>query len=1177
MKKLLLLICLVLTTFQTFNLNAQETIAFQSFEEAATDTWNFTPDPATYDVGGDVWARKMSLSSINPTDGSFFWGMQDLENPNGGGAFDHTLTFSNTDISGFTDVILTFDYHTIGYEASDRIAYTLVIDGSSQSEIVLMDDTGGNPVTITRNISNDFPTANSVGIIISANQNGGSDYAGVDNFELVGTAGSAPEPQINNITQSPMVGNVTSSDAVSVSADVTDDVNVATVELNWGTTSGMLTNTIVMSAPVMSDTYTTNTPIPAQADGTTVYYEIVATDSDIPTANSTTSPEQSYTVDDPLVLNTDLFQNFDGETPSWPFSSDTPFFGDPSGTGFLGVFDSDDISDLDNPCLMDNVLAENDLDSPGGTSGEARITFEEVDISANTGVNLSFDYQVVGYNANADDVQYVLILDGVAQSPVFVHNGGVDPDDSEGSISVAIDDAINTVSLQIVIENNGGTGYSGFDNFRLSDDTAAEYFTYTMADGWLPRSPDDATTPATSGSKIKVVSGNSTVAGNFDALDIFVAEGATFESQGDINLNGDLIISGSSTFNNMLLVGANGHEFLTNSAIGTINMNVLALDGGTSQALEISAGLSSVRILGGLIPNDGTITTNDNLTFASESGKTGVIGITTPTSIVGQVTVERFIPQGKRAFRLLTAPVNGAGTIRSNWQEGVNNSDVGIANNLNPNPGFGTHITGGSDELNTATAAEANAAGFDVTATNNPSMYTVNEQAVVAAYEAVENTNATNLSLGEGYLMLVRGNRSTDLSTNNPDHSATTLRATGTLELGDYTFTDLNPGTDNLAMGNGSSLIGNPYQSAVNMENALDGSTGIEQEFYHVFDATIGTRGAFVTVMFGAVIDGSGDTTNYTFDSSAGNMGDPATTDATRFLQPGQAAFINSEVPGIPPAAPSFTLTQASKVGLTQVNDGTFFTSSQNERMSNVDIELLEPSRINIALFNAEDLANEQGPIDAFTVRFAEEYDNALDSFDARKAYNLDENMATIVDEKLVSIQSHAMPVESDEIAISMLQYRSSNYAFRVATSGLNNVTPYLKDNYLGTLTELPNEGTTFVNFTVDNSDDASIAEDRFSIVFADEVLGNEDFTTNSFTVYPNPVLGNEFKVSFGSQSNDRAQITLVNLLGQIVLQEEFSTQNGSHTINVDGLQSGVYLVNITLDGNTTTKRIIKN
>src|SRR5690606_33193767 len=107
--------------------------------------------------------------------------------------------------------------------------------------------------------------------------------------------GNSP-PFITNISPTPP--SVTSTDAVSVSAEVTDTDGVASVSLNWGTSSGNLTNTIAMS-PGTGNLYTTISDIPAHPNTTTIYYQITATDSNASAATNTTG-ELNYTVQDPL-------------------------------------------------------------------------------------------------------------------------------------------------------------------------------------------------------------------------------------------------------------------------------------------------------------------------------------------------------------------------------------------------------------------------------------------------------------------------------------------------------------------------------------------------------------------------------------------------------------------------------------------------------------------------------------------------------------------------------------------------------------------------------------------------------------------------------------------------------------------------------------------------------------
>ncbi len=71
------------------------------------------------------------------------------------------------------------------------------------------------------------------------------------------------------------------------------------------------------------DTYITNADIPAQADGTAVYYVVFAEDVDGETA---TSAEQSYTVNDPATTTLPYAEAFDtdlGDAYTFSVSGDT--------------------------------------------------------------------------------------------------------------------------------------------------------------------------------------------------------------------------------------------------------------------------------------------------------------------------------------------------------------------------------------------------------------------------------------------------------------------------------------------------------------------------------------------------------------------------------------------------------------------------------------------------------------------------------------------------------------------------------------------------------------------------------------------------------------------------------------------------------------------------------------
>ncbi len=159
-------------------------------------------------------------------------------------------------------------------------------------------------------------------------------------------------------------------------------------------------------------------------------------------------------------------QDFDGATPDWSYSSDVPFF-DNGNDGFFGI--QSPFTPLEYANLQDSVLFENDLDDEGdnGTSGFANVTFDPVDVSAFTGVVVTFDFDIEGYNANNDEAHYEIFLDGVGQGQVTLQDGMDPGDDAEGTVTENIPDGTNTVGVVISIRNNGASGYSGFDNFKV--------------------------------------------------------------------------------------------------------------------------------------------------------------------------------------------------------------------------------------------------------------------------------------------------------------------------------------------------------------------------------------------------------------------------------------------------------------------------------------------------------------------------------------------------------------------------------------------------------------------------------------------------------------------------------------------------------------------------------------
>ncbi|MCF7886144.1 MAG: lamin tail domain-containing protein [Candidatus Marinimicrobia bacterium] len=163
-------------------------------------------------------------------------------------------------------------------------------------------------------------------------------------------------------------------------------------------------------------------------------------------------------------------QDFDGGTPSWEYTSDVAFFDHGWGSnGFLGMINISNASPLDYSVFSDSLLGENDLDDEGenGTADFATFDFVDIDISSYDNISLLFDWQIIGYNASNDDAKYELFYDSISQGEVFLIEGGNDPEDSSGSININIPGDVNEIGLHLMIRNDGVSGYSGFDNFRV--------------------------------------------------------------------------------------------------------------------------------------------------------------------------------------------------------------------------------------------------------------------------------------------------------------------------------------------------------------------------------------------------------------------------------------------------------------------------------------------------------------------------------------------------------------------------------------------------------------------------------------------------------------------------------------------------------------------------------------
>ncbi len=128
-------------------------------------------------------------------------------------------------------------------------------------------------------------------------------------------------------------------------------------------------------------------------------------------------------------------------------------------------------------------------------------------------------------------------------------------------------------------------------------------------------------------------------------------------------------------------------------------------------------------------------------------------------------------------------------------------------------------------------------------------------------------------------------------------------------------------------------------------------------------------------------------------------------------------------------------------------------------------------------------------------------------------------------------------------------------YSDEVQTTTIPNI------NMLGDVTVILNNPS--------STSDRVIFED-LSWTCLQTTLNQESFYLKELKIYPNPIRGNYFKVS----TNTNLNFEIYNLLGESVQKGHISSTN--QTINTSRIESGVYLLQLSSEFKTITKKIIK-
>ncbi|AFU67220.1 secreted ice-binding cell surface protein (Por secretion system C-terminal sorting domain) [Psychroflexus torquis ATCC 700755] len=608
----------------------------------------------------------------------------------------------------------------------------------------------------------------------------------------------------------------------------------------------------------------------------------------------------------------------------------------------------------------------------------------------------------------------------------------------------------------------------------------------------------------------------------------------TNESQ--IDVYGDFQNNGTYNPGNSTLAfkGDEIQNFSTNNTISVYNLTI-----DNDNSLNLLSGnvdvFNSLNLTtGDLITNyDHTIPGNNLVTFKSSATNTAIISeIKNSNTVVGEVMIERYIPMRNRAFRFMTTSVTTTTSIKDNWQEGVNNTVNDYEQNLNPNTGYGTHITGSTTGDN----------GFDATFTGNPSLFEWESQN--GSWSTISNTNENTLEAGKAYGILLRGDRNTNIYSNNSVVGGDTrLRSLGTILTGDMNIDDdLNPNSEGFA------LIGNPYQAEVDMKATLaNSSTHLGKRFYYAYKPNIGDRGGYVTV------DLDSEPVEYIPEVSSNNN---TNSEKFRFLQVNQAVFVKTDENLQPNEVPSLTFKEEFKTDQTSTNE--VFRVNSN-------------SKIDLNIFSISN--NEL--MDGVRFKFDTTYDEEAGPDDALKFWNDDETIGIQSDGKYLAIEKRPFPKDEDVFSFWIGNYRDADYIMNVEVENMPDYDVFLRDTYTEEDHQL-NEGENDIAFSIDSSIPASVNSDRFKIRFEQITLGtSKNEMTASSQLYPNPSNSGFAYLKHNPDFNNELKVSVFNMVGQNIEIPKDRISSSELKLNTSSLNSGIYLVKLTYQTQTTTHKLI--
>lgn len=524
------------------------------------------------------------------------------------------------------------------------------------------------------------------------------------------------------------------------------------------------------------------------------------------------------------------------------------------------------------------------------------------------------------------------------------------------------------------------------------------------------------------------------------------------------------------------------------------------------------------------VPAAVTFNTGGIITLVSTIDHTArVAALTNKPTINGNVTVERYLTNQGRKWRLITAPLKGNtnNSVFYNWQ----NNGTFIS-------GYGTDIWGPNGNPASNGLQQILNSSHSLRRFNNSSNNWTN---ITNSFTETLFTDKIN----KGFLIFAThpyGEATDGQGYVNPNYPqiTTTLKATGNLITGDVNYTDVPA--------SGFYIVGNPYASPIDFKTVLNdaANSGIDKKIWFI-DPTLGSFGAYVTW---------DDVNGYSFYDTTRNPGASSNPSSqTTIIQSGEAFFVKSTG-----SATTLTIKETHKA--TTNSNAVFNRTTKNT----ADIT---SERIRVLLEKQENSVWNKK--DAIVVGFYVGGNSAYDGKDVQKLSNPNETLSFITDTRSLSSE-HRAPIQDKEFLTLKLAQTTANtnYKLKIFTEDFTFTgQAFLEDTFLKTSTPIALDGSIF-EYEFQITSDPLSSGNRFKINFVASTLGTTIPKASSLLIYPNPTTAEKgLNVSFESSSSGY-HYKLFNPAGQLIEANSISVNNKlGHIAFNSYLKSGVYYINL--------------